>query len=140
MTTHLPSIALTAAGAYLTYSGIQGISDNSGQKSKGWEMAKVALGVALCANQLDLFLGGEGLIGRVVSLANPTQNNEGAPGLLIGSRPEDFDPTKSELAEPFHMGSNADELFDPTKCDPNKLNALLEERGNDSQISKLFQV
>lgn len=76
MTSHLPSIALTTAVAGLTYSGIQGMRDTSGQKSKCREMAKVALGVALCAGGIAYYSGGEWIDRKVFRIAKQSFEND----------------------------------------------------------------
>ena len=143
MNLSLSSVALTAVGAYATYSGLRGVCDHSRDRSKAWEMAKVALGAAILANQVDLALGGEGLIGRILnpSVMQESENvSSSQPSILMGSKPEDFDPMKSKVAEAFHMGSNAEAAFDATKCNLDQVNQFLQERGENSGVSKLFQV
>jgi len=71
---NLSSVALTAAGAYLTYSGIQGVRDTSKNKSTEWELAKTILGVTIIAGQIDFAMGGEGLSSRLIDLAKTIQD------------------------------------------------------------------
>jgi len=44
---NLTPIALTSIGAYAAYSGIRGTCKKSDGQSKGWQMAKVAAGLAM---------------------------------------------------------------------------------------------
>jgi len=118
MTINLAPIALTSIGAYAIGSGLAETRTKPEGQPKGWGMAKVALGVAMVGVGLHLGLNS--------MLENPNSTLRG------------WDISTNPALERFHLGSNADGTFDPTKCDLSHLNSLIHKEGDSTFTSKIF--
>ena len=123
--TGIYSVGRIAVGAYMTYSGVRGITTRSENKSYSYEVAKVALGAAILGHQIDVLTGGQGLENRVISLIGNTAQKASEA------------PTASQPA--FLMGSVGDKEFDPLRCDLDFLRKQLN-RPESADLKKLFDV